>query len=77
MKEKTLNKETVTTEETRIVSQETICGNISNLSSALSSLSDLDTALYDKVDQEKLLDAKLNILSSIHYMSNYLRTSDV
>ena len=74
MKEKILTQ--IKSESTVITDQETLCANINNLSGSLSNLSDIDSALLDDPDQEKLTEAKLNILNAIHYYSKYLQTED-
>lgn len=59
-----------------IVSQETICACINNLSGSLSSLGDIDGALLEEDLQAKLEETKTNIINAIHFQSTYLQTQD-
>lgn len=72
MKEKILKKETIKTETEEILSQETICVNISNLSQALSSLGEIDSAILPEDLPEKFNQIKVNIISSLYILSSHL-----
>jgi hypothetical protein len=74
MKEKILKKETTKTETEEIVSQETLCENLYNLSSSLGSLDGFDAAALG--EDAKLQEARLNILLAIHFQSTYLQTQE-
>lgn len=76
MKEKILKKETVKTETEEILNQETICENIYNLSVGLSSLAEIDSALLPPDTNEKLGEARINIIHGIYQLSTYLITEE-
>lgn len=62
------------TETEEIISQETLCENIYNLSSAVESLSNMDTTLFGNDTLEKVYDTKLNMINAIYIYSTHLIT---
>lgn len=68
MIEKIIRKET--TEEQ--ISQNDLCENIYNLSSALTNLEGFDAAILG--EDGKLEEIRLNLLLSIHFQSTHLQT---
>lgn len=67
MKQKILHKEETKTEVT--IDQETLCVNINNLASALSSLGDIDAAILNEDLQDKLEATKTNLINSMYFIS--------
>lgn len=76
MKQKVIKKETVKTETEELLSQETICENIYNLSAGLSYLAEFDTALLPKDEIDKLVEARINLINSIYLLSTHLTTDE-
>lgn len=74
MKEKILRKEVLKVESEIIIDQETICANINNLSSALSSLGEIDPALLP--NSERFEETKVNILDALYILSTHLTTEE-
>lgn len=73
MKEKILRKETIKVESEVIVDQETICVNMSNLSTTLVNLSEIDGfALIG----ERFDETKANILNALYIQSTHLITEE-
>ena len=72
MKEKLLTKET--TESS--LSQSTICENINNLSVSISALSEIDSALMPPETNEKLCEARINLIHGIYILSTHLITEE-
>lgn len=69
---------TETTVETKIendikLDQETLCSGINNLSGSIGYLTEIDQMLLSEEQQEKLKQAKENIIDSIYSMSKYLK----